>query len=76
MVKKTISGIYTDRRSLKDRRRAHDLDYFLKGGVERRAWKERRSLVERRSGWFRVSKWASASAGVLERETGINKRFL
>jgi hypothetical protein len=76
MVKKTNSGIYTDRRSRKDRRRVHDLDYFLEGGVERRAWKERRSLVERRSGWFRVSKWASVSGGVSERGTGIKRPFL
>jgi len=44
-----------DRRSGKDRRRTHSLDYFLNKGIEKRGWKERRSPVERRSGWFRVS---------------------
>jgi hypothetical protein len=44
-----------DRRSGKDRRRTHSLDYFLNNGVEKRGWKERRSPVEQRSGWFRVS---------------------
>jgi hypothetical protein len=72
MLKKTHSGIYTDRRSRKDRRRVHDLDYFLNGGVERRAWKERRSPLERRSEWFRVSKWVSVS----KRETGVQRPYL
>jgi len=50
-----------DRRFGEDRRREHYLDYFLKGGVERRSWKERREQDERREGWMRVSKWASIS---------------
>jgi hypothetical protein len=31
-----------DRRSGADRRKVYSADYFLKGGVERRSWKERR----------------------------------
>jgi len=50
-----------DRRFGEDRRRLYHLDYFLKGGVERRRWKERREQDERREGWMRVSKWASIS---------------
>ena len=50
-----------ERRSGKDRRRAHNLDYFINGGIERRGWTERRSLIERRNGWIRVSEWVSAS---------------
>jgi hypothetical protein len=33
-----------DRRSGVDRRQSSDNHYFLKGGVERRSWKERRYL--------------------------------
>jgi hypothetical protein len=33
-----------DRRSGVDRRQTFDNRYFLKGGVERRSWKERRYL--------------------------------
>jgi hypothetical protein len=50
-----------DRRLGEDRRRWYYLDYFLKGGAERRSWKERREQQERREGWMRVSKWASIS---------------
>jgi hypothetical protein len=52
-----------DRRSGSDRRKVHDLDYFLKGGVERRSWKERRSPIERRKNWIRVSEWVSVYVG-------------
>jgi len=39
-----------DRRSkLGDRRIRISIDYFLKGGAERRSWKERRSGLEQRS---------------------------
>jgi hypothetical protein len=51
-----------DRRSGEDRRKVHNLDYFSKGGVERRSGKERRSKEERRSGWIRVSDWVSVFA--------------
>lgn len=33
-----------DRRSYGDRRKSGKRDYFLKGGKERRSWKERRFL--------------------------------
>jgi len=33
-----------DRRSGDDRRQSFDNSYFLKGGIERRSWKERRFL--------------------------------
>jgi hypothetical protein len=48
-----------DRRSGVDRRKAHKLEYFLNGGVERRNFKERRSKRERRTHWVRVSEWFS-----------------
>ena len=48
-----------DRRSGKDRRGAYDLEYSLKGGVERRSGIERRSGNERRKGWLMVSEWSS-----------------
>jgi hypothetical protein len=41
--RKTLSnGHSKDRRSGKDRRQSFNSSYFLKGGVERRSWKERR----------------------------------
>jgi hypothetical protein len=51
------SGI--DRRSGEDRRILHDFDYFFKGGVESRSWRERRSPVEQREGWMRMRDWSS-----------------
>ncbi len=43
--KKTrASGHSKDRRSGKDKRQSFNSEYFLKGGVERRSWKERRCL--------------------------------
>jgi len=50
---------FLDRRSGEDRRQAYDLDYFPRGGTERRSGKERRLREERRDGWVRVSKWSS-----------------
>jgi hypothetical protein len=63
MVERRRSSI--DRRSGVDRRKTHNLDYFLKGGVERRSWKERRSGDERRVGWIRAGKWNSVYVGDL-----------
>jgi hypothetical protein len=63
MVERRRSSV--DRRSGVDRRKTHNLDYFLKGGVERRNWKERRSEGERRVGWVRVGTWNSVYVGDL-----------
>ena len=53
-----------DRRSLEDRRKAYNLNYFLKGGKEKRHWKEqRKQLIELRKGWVRVTDWTSAMVG-------------
>ncbi len=52
-----------DRRSGEDRRKIYSLDYFLKGGKERRQKDERRHLAERRSGWIRIDKWYSVFTG-------------
>ena len=56
-----------DRRFGEDRRKAYYLDYFLNGGVERRAQKEQRGQVERRVEWMRVSEWLSVFVGDLLR---------
>jgi hypothetical protein len=48
-----------DRRSGVNRRKVHNLDYFLEGGVERRGWKERRSNEERRKNWVRGAEGVS-----------------
>lgn len=50
-----------DRRSGRDQRQAYSLDYFLKGGIERRnAQERRRERREMRRGWVRITKWSSA----------------
>jgi hypothetical protein len=54
-----------DRRSGVDRRKAHLLEYFIQGGVERRRGKERRSQVERRADWVRVDDWYSICLGAV-----------
>jgi hypothetical protein len=61
-----------DRRCGEDRRKAHDVDYFLNGGVERRSWKERRAPGEWREGWVRVSEWSSMFVGSM----GSNRKEL
>lgn len=49
-----------DRRSGNDRRERYSLDYFEKGGKERRKKKkERRDPAERRDKWVRVTDWSS-----------------
>lgn len=49
-----------DRRRIDGRRRVYSLDYFAKGGVERRKTTDRRKqLIDRRKGWVRVSRWSS-----------------
>ena len=67
MLEKRGSGI--DRRSGADRRKVHNLDYFLSGGIERRNWKERRSEGERRAEWMRVGEWNSVFVGESKRDT-------
>ncbi len=57
-----------DRRSEADRRKVHNLDYFLSGGVERRGWKERRQQGERRADWMRIGDWNSVYVGESKRE--------
>ena len=53
-----------DRRSGQDRRKAYDLDYLTKGGVERRAKQERRGHhSERRSDWIMIDRWYSIALG-------------
>jgi len=53
-----------DRRSGNDRRKSYSLDYFSKGGTERRGSKEdRRINPERRDRWIRVTDWSSVFVG-------------
>ena len=50
---------WVDRRSGDDRRVIYSLNYFAKGGVERRIGDERRQQGERRADCFRVTRWSS-----------------
>jgi hypothetical protein len=52
-----------DRRSGEDRRKTYSLDYFVKGGKERRQTGERRHKMERRKEWLRIDKWYSVFTG-------------
>ncbi len=52
-----------DRRSGEDRRKIYSLDYFIKGGKERRQAEERRHKGERRNDWMRIDKWYSVFIG-------------
>jgi len=61
---------YLDRRYGEDRREAYDIDYFAKGGIERRKAKEQRKPEERRKGCVKVSKWSSVCAERISKETG------
>lgn len=54
---------YLDRRIVEDRREAHSADYFLRGGQERRSFRERRGPLERRRGCTRIGKWSSVCVG-------------
>ena len=52
-----------ERRITPDRRKAYDLNYFEKIGVERRKGHERRKRKEKRSDWVRADKWRSVFVG-------------
>lgn len=52
-----------DRRRIDSRRKIYSLDYFAKGGLERRKKTDRRmGQNDRRKGWVRVSRWSSIFA--------------
>jgi len=56
-------GTSIDRRTGSNRRRAHHPDYSIKGGVERRDFKERRAGKERRQDWVEADEWVSVFVG-------------
>jgi hypothetical protein len=49
----------TDRRSIKDRRKAINFHCLYYSGKERRSKENRRSQPEKRKGWVRIGKWSS-----------------
>lgn len=49
----------TDRRSIKDRRKAINFHCLYYSGKEKRSKEDRRLQLENRKGWVRVSKWSS-----------------
>jgi hypothetical protein len=48
-----------DRRTEDDRRRVYSLQYFSRGGEERRFRSDRRTQAERRKGWAQTGPWSS-----------------
>lgn len=64
-------GSVIDRRSEENRWIAHNLNYFVNGGVERRHWIERRTQAERRVGWIRLSKWYSIPLSLITRTNDL-----
>ena len=63
MISAFVKRSSIDRRSGDDKRKAYNLDYFFKGGEERRRMRERRIIGERRRNWVRVSRWSSVYVG-------------
>jgi hypothetical protein len=66
---------------LNDRRHTYDLDYFLKGGIERREgpWRrrlitDRRSGKDRRKAMHTLDYRGPERRSGLERRSGINRR--
>jgi len=57
-----IADPFLDRRSGDDRREAHELGYFVQGGIERRKGLERRQRDERRDQYVQISQWSSVCA--------------
>jgi|GEM_PF-1875842 len=63
-MRRRAQRIPLDRRSGGDRRDSYSLDYFSKGGVERRRrYGDRRRNPERRHKWIRVTDWSSVFVG-------------
>ncbi len=53
---------FFDRRSGQDRRLTYNMDYFLKGGAERRnsfEGERREESKDRRKDWIKISSWSS-----------------
>jgi hypothetical protein len=64
---------FMDRRSGGDRRKVHNIDYLLNGGIERRRGVERRAKVERRTDWVKVSEWQSVDQSLLTKAIDFKK---
>jgi len=52
---------FTDRRSIKGRRKAINFHCLYYSGKERRSKEDRRSPSEKRKGWVRIGKWSSVN---------------
>ncbi len=63
MEKSQMRESSIDRRTGSNRRRAHHPDYSIRGGIERRDFKERRSGKERRQDWVIADDWVSVFVG-------------
>lgn len=70
-VATTKRSAFIDRRSIHDRRQAHDLQYFEKDFIERREFKYRRWKTERRIGWIRAGKWNSVYPWMTLEKPGV-----
>ena len=61
-----------DRRGTFDRRQAHDILYFERGGGERRSGHEKRDPSEQRSDWVRIAQWKSIPKPPFQTEHGFS----
>ena len=60
---------YLDRRCGEDRRQVHHLNFFARGGIERRREKERRAGQERRKSCIQVTQWSSVCLDAISKES-------
>jgi hypothetical protein len=70
---------FFDRRSGEDRRSTYNIDYFVEGGVERRAGTaggRRNKENDRRKNWIKISPWSSLNIEDEKRVAEINEDSL
>ena len=59
-----IKRAANDRRSIEDRRKVYNIDYFENNGIERRHHiKDRRKIVEQKKRLDRINKWYTVYKG-------------
>ena len=66
---KRMGDPYMDRRTGEDRRQAHFIGFFTRGGIERRRSKERREGIERREGCIQVTEWSSVCVDAISKNS-------
>ena len=58
-MQRVLKRAGADRRTGQDQRQVYDIEYFQRGGIERRHRAERRASRELRKGWVLITPWSS-----------------